>query len=213
MSVFNCFVFLSAQDIAAYTPIFGRILHDYCLGTMTTDLVKRRGRGRLPKSKPTHHQETQSIKSYQFINTAHPDDTTSSDSIKMIRSHAAKQSQNSRRHTKNGSLPTSQTSITHDSQNSGAEDEDVTPDLKVVNGARYVKLVPKRQRLKAPDRPELEQHGHLTSPVQLIGGARKDGYMRFARPLSEDEQYLFDFCEFVLCTCIACCLSANIINF
>lgn len=46
-----------------------------------------------------------------------------------------------------------------------------------------------------PGRDEKYLHRRQApSPVQLIGGAPRDSYHVFARPLSRDEQYLFDFC-------------------
>jgi hypothetical protein len=170
----------------------------YPFENMTTDLVKRRGRGGSRKSKITTDQKRPSPKPFQFINTSHPDDTTSRDSIKLIRSHAARQSRTFRRDTQKQyyNQPSSlQSSIERDEADNDTETDGVVSELQRGNGTRYVKLAPKRLPPILPEALENEHRGRSTSPVQLIGGARKDAYTRFARPLSEDEQYLFDFCR------------------
>ncbi|KAF4342634.1 NADPH-dependent aldehyde reductase [Fusarium beomiforme] len=71
-----------------------------------------------------------------------------------------------------------------------AEDDEAETESTLVihsgNNTQYRKIMPKRREHKRPAK-------HQTSPIQLIGGARSDAYTGFARPLSDDEQYLFDF--------------------
>ncbi|CAM1503531.1 Fc.00g011220.m01.CDS01 [Cosmosporella sp. VM-42] len=57
----------------------------------------------------------------------------------------------------------------------------------------YRKLAPMRHASPLFTRTTSRPRSRSPSPIQLIGGARQDAYQGFARLLSEDEQYLFDF--------------------
>ncbi|RGP78669.1 hypothetical protein FLONG3_3206 [Fusarium longipes] len=66
-------------------------------------------------------------------------------------------------------------------------------ELQQVNGRRYMRLAPKQEQQTPLEAMDDTRHVQSAGPVQLIGGAQKDGHTGFARPLSEDEQFLFDF--------------------
>lgn len=145
-------------------------------------LVKRRGRGRLPKSQPITEQPKFQPGTLQFINSAHPDEITNANSIRLIRSHAAKLSRALQKKKQQDEAPL---------EGDNPENVQAKTELRsVVHPAinkQYRKIIPKTK--------VHEQTGnHPPSPIQLIGGARSAAYTGFARPLSDDEHYLFDFC-------------------
>ncbi|KAH7129560.1 hypothetical protein B0J13DRAFT_453363 [Dactylonectria estremocensis] len=146
--------------------------------TETVDFIVKQknlqGRGRQPRVGVTNVRPQQSEPSVvQFINTTHPDDTTSSKSLSLIRSHVAKHSWAFQRERKQNHH--------HRSGHSSS-----------VAKTRLRLLAPKptapTQR-RTPGSTDV----YALSPIQLIGGARKDAYQGFARALSDDEQNLFDF--------------------
>ncbi|KAF4968336.1 hypothetical protein FSARC_4282 [Fusarium sarcochroum] len=172
------------------------------LVTQTT-LIKRRGRGRLP-TKQAHDKAKKQSGTIQFINTIHPDDTTNANSLKLIRSHAAKQSRPCRKPQNECAKSLSmgqlipynvegQHGLIRQPEDDGT-DEELNPEMCLANKSGYRKLAPKRQVsfLHVTTAPR-QNSRRSSSPVQLIGVARKDAYTGFARPLSDDEQYLFDF--------------------
>ncbi|KAF5564471.1 secretory lipase [Fusarium napiforme] len=111
----------------------------------------------------------------QFINSAHPDEITNSKSIRLIRSHAAKLSRALQKDKKQ-----------HEALEEYDPESSAEAELRSLgqpeSDTRYRKIMPKA---KVGNRPP--------SPLQLIGGARSVAYTGFARPLSDDEHYLFDF--------------------
>ncbi|KAF4497365.1 secretory lipase [Fusarium agapanthi] len=117
----------------------------------------------------------------QFINSAHPDEITNAKSIRLIRSHAAKLSRALQKEKKRD-----QDSLEgYDPENFQAETE-LRSLVDPASNTRYRKIVPKAKiHEQTASRPP--------SPTQLIGSARSDAYTGFARPLSDDEHYLFDF--------------------
>ncbi|KAF5685808.1 fungal specific transcription factor factor domain-containing protein [Fusarium circinatum] len=145
-----------------------------------TTLVRRRGRGRLPKNRSVEEQTKFQPGTLQFINSAHPDEITNAKSIKLIRSHAAKLSRALQKEKKQD-----EDSLEGDDpENFQAETERSL--VHLASNTRYRKIVPKAKvHEQTANRP--------SSPIQLIGGARSDAYTGFARPLSDDEHYLFDF--------------------
>lgn len=151
-----------------------------------TTLVRRRGRGRLPKVRPVEEPTKFQPGTLQFINSAHPDEITNARSIRLIRSHAAKLSRALQKENKQDEAPLE-----------GSDPENFQAETKLrslvhpESDARYRKIRPKAKvHRQAENRPP--------SPLQLIGGARSDAYTGFARPLSDDEHYLFDFCTSTL---------------
>lgn len=143
----------------------------------------------------------------QFINTVHPDDTTSAHSLSLIRSHVAKHSRALQRQQKQArSLPKGRSTRqkTRSRQQEVEEEEE---------GSAYETTLQRPSNRRAAAKTELRTLApkskqraltlvpktagppstKVSSPLQLIGGARKDAYQGFARPLSEDEDYLFDF--------------------
>ncbi|KAF5619455.1 NADPH-dependent aldehyde reductase [Fusarium sp. NRRL 52700] len=117
----------------------------------------------------------------QFINSAHPDEITNAESIRLIRSHAAKLSRalQKEKNQDEDSLEG------YDPENLQAETESKSL-VHLASNTRYRKIMPKaKTHGQTENRPP--------SPIQLIGGARGDAYTGFARPLSDDEHYLFDF--------------------
>ncbi|KAF5549592.1 aldehyde reductase 2 [Fusarium mexicanum] len=117
----------------------------------------------------------------QLINSAHPDEITNAKSIKLIRSHAAKLSRALQKEKKQD-----EDSLEgYDPENFQAEAE-LGSLVHLASNTRYRKIIPKTKvHGQTANRPP--------SPIQLIGGARSDAYTGFARPLSDDEHYLFDF--------------------
>ncbi|KAF5674973.1 NADPH-dependent aldehyde reductase [Fusarium heterosporum] len=177
------------------------IHRDKCAMNKPVILVKRRGRGRLPKAPAGSNKAPTS--GLQFINTAHPDESTSVNSIKLIRSHAAKQSRSSVKKKQKGYTPSTQRlrpsgPVDGHSDNECepaniVREEKLTKEMSLANRAGYRKLIPK-QACQSPTRKQI---GYCTSrspsPVQLIGGAWKDAHTGFARRISDDEQFLLDF--------------------
>ncbi|KAF5570631.1 NADPH-dependent aldehyde reductase [Fusarium phyllophilum] len=120
-------------------------------------------------------------KTLQFINSAHPDEITNAKSIRLIRSHAAKLSRALQKDKKQD-----EDSLEgYDPESFQAETE-LRSLVHPANNTRYRKIMPKTKGHK-------QTENRLPSPIQLIGGARSDAYTGFARPLSDDEHYLFDF--------------------
>ncbi|KAF5677674.1 NADPH-dependent aldehyde reductase [Fusarium denticulatum] len=116
---------------------------------------------------------------WQFINSAHPDEITNAKSIRLIRSHAAKLSRALQKDKKQDEA------LEEYDPESSAEAE-LRWLVHQEGDTRYRKIMPKAKvHGKTGNRPP--------SPIQLIGGARSDAYTGFARPLSDDEHYLFDF--------------------
>ncbi|KAF5246719.1 hypothetical protein FANTH_6789 [Fusarium anthophilum] len=146
-----------------------------------TTLVRRRGRGRLPKNPSVEEQPKFQPGTLQFINSAHPDEITNAKSIKLIRSHAAKLSRALQKEKKQD-----EDSLEgYNPENFQAETERSL--VHLASNTRYRKIIPKAKVYEqTANRPP-------PSPIQLIGGARSDAYTGFARPLSDDEHYLFDF--------------------
>ncbi|CVK90381.1 uncharacterized protein FMAN_08782 [Fusarium mangiferae] len=143
-----------------------------------TTLVRRRGRGRLPKSRPVEEPTKFQPGTLQFINSAHPDEITNAKSIRLIRSHAAKLSRALQKEKKQDEAPL-------EGENPQAETE-LRSLVHPASDTRYRKIMPKAKvHRQIENRPP--------SPLQLLGGARSDAYTGFARPLSHDEHYLFDF--------------------
>ncbi|KAF5651737.1 NADPH-dependent aldehyde reductase [Fusarium sp. NRRL 25303] len=143
--------------------------------------VRRRGRGRLPKVRPVEEPTKFQPGTLQFINSAHPDEITNATSIRLIRSHAAKLSRALQKEKKQDEAPLEG----YDPENCQAEAE-LRSLVHPASDTRSRKIMPKAKvHGQAENRPP--------SPLQLIGGARSDAYTGFARPLSDDEHYLFDF--------------------
>ncbi|KAF5000803.1 hypothetical protein FGRMN_1410 [Fusarium graminum] len=161
----------------------------------------RRGRGRLPKA-PAENEKAP-ISGLQFINTAHPDETTSVDSIKLIRSHAARQSRPRVKTRQKGYVLTTQglqqgTPVDDHSDDecdppNMTKEDAVIREMRLANIAGYRKLMPKRPNQPSTTKQIEHRTSRSPSPVQLIGGAPKDAHTGFARMLSDDEQYLLDF--------------------
>ncbi|KAF5724162.1 fungal specific transcription factor factor domain-containing protein [Fusarium mundagurra] len=144
-------------------------------------LVKRRGRGRLPKSRPAEEPTKFQPGTLQFINSSHPEEITNAKSIRLIRSHAAKLSRALQKEKKQDEAPLEG----YDPESFQAEAE-LKSLVHPESNTRYRKIMPKAKvHGQTGNRPP--------SPLQLIGGARSDAYTGFARPLSDDEHYLFDF--------------------
>ncbi|KAF5583192.1 hypothetical protein FPANT_8224 [Fusarium pseudoanthophilum] len=145
-----------------------------------TTLVRRRGRGRLPKSRSVEEPTKFQPGTLQFINSAHPDEITNAKSIRLIRSHAAKLSRALQKDKKQDEA------LEEYGFESSAEAE-LGSLIHQESDTRYRKIMPKAKSHKPT--------GNLPppSPVQLVGGARSVAYTGFARPLSDDEHYLFDF--------------------
>ncbi|PNP75256.1 hypothetical protein FNYG_11399 [Fusarium nygamai] len=145
-----------------------------------TTLVRRRGRGRLPKSRSVEEPTKFQPGTLQFINSAHPDEITNAKSIRLIRSHAAKLSRALQKDKKQHEALEE-----YDPESFPAEAE-LRSLAHPESDTRYRKIMPKAKvHGQTGNRPP--------SPIQLIGGARSDAYTGFARPLSDDEHYLFDF--------------------
>lgn len=88
-------------------------------------------------------------------------------------------------------------------QHHGEEEEDEDthdilspwhPQKRFVKKAGGRALAPKPKESALLTRPTDWRNTDYLSPIQLIGGNRRDCYQGFARPLSDEEQYLFDFC-------------------
>ncbi|EXL95617.1 hypothetical protein NOF04DRAFT_10631 [Fusarium oxysporum II5] len=144
-------------------------------------LVKRRGRGRLPKSQTITEQPKFQPGTLQFINSAHPDEITNANSIRLIRSHAAKLSRALQKKKQQDEAP-----LAGDNPENVQAKTELRSVVHPASNKQYRKIMPKTK--------VHEQTGnHPPSPIQLIGGARSAAYTGFARPLSDDEHYLFDF--------------------
>ncbi|KAF5612862.1 secretory lipase [Fusarium subglutinans] len=117
----------------------------------------------------------------QFINSAHPDEITNAKSIKLIRSHAAKLSRALQKEKKQD-----KDSLEGDDPENFQAETELRSLVDLASNTRYRKIIPKAKvHEQTANRPP--------SPIQLIGGACSDAYTGFARQLSDDEHYLFDF--------------------
>jgi hypothetical protein len=171
-----------------------------------TVVLQKRGRGRRPKGHVQSRQEGSHTGGVQFINTIPGNGLGSTSNIRLIRSHAAKHSRALQRKTKQRQRSTPKIAFEEDKisdevrNEQEVEDEYVslngnqeeTPQFAIGLSARHRRLVPKPQTTALQRRTR----SRSPSPIQLVGGARKDAYQTFARSMSEDEHYLFDFCEF-----------------
>ncbi|KAJ3545234.1 hypothetical protein NM208_g2615 [Fusarium decemcellulare] len=169
-------------------------------------MAKKRGRGRRPKAQPANNKQRQPQSGMlQFINTIQPDDATSNESLSLIRAHVArhsravqrekKQPQCAKRVSFSNRLPIRglvELNDENEEEECDSHENDGTrssraPRIRPGTKSAYRKLAPKR-------RTSIDlARSRSSSPIQLIGGAQKHAYQGFARSLSEDEQYLFDF--------------------
>ncbi|KAF5572271.1 NADPH-dependent aldehyde reductase [Fusarium pseudocircinatum] len=150
---------------------------DYLIKAKRLD--NKRGRGRLPKSRSVEEPTKFQPGTLQFINSAHPDEITNAKSIRLIRSHAAKLSRALQKDKKKDEA------LEEYDPESSAEAK-LRSLVHPESDTRYRKIMPKAKVHELTgNRPP--------SPLQLIGGARSVAYTGFARPLSDDEHYLFDF--------------------
>lgn len=160
-----------------------------------------------------------SVIKLQFINTAHPSESTSAKRISQIRSHVAKDSHARRRQRKascktgkaccSSSASASATSaVAADSPARSESPDDSTSTKKAV-------ALPVRARLPqssfldekegalfrgfrriAPKTGALDRNAEVPCPRQMIGDARRDVWNgAFAWDLTDDEYATFNFCK------------------
>ncbi|KAI8408165.1 hypothetical protein FOFC_11099, partial [Fusarium oxysporum] len=109
------------------------------------------------------------------------DEITNANSIRLIRSHAAKLSRALQKKIQQDEAP-----LEGDNPENVQAKTELRSVVHPASNKQYRKIIPKTK--------VHEQTGnHPPSPIQLIGGARSAAYTGFARPLSDDEHYLFDF--------------------
>ncbi|EEU36144.1 uncharacterized protein NECHADRAFT_87264 [Fusarium vanettenii 77-13-4] len=171
-----------------------------------TVVLQKRGRGRRPKGAKGHvlsRQERSHTGMIQFINATLHNGLGDTSNIKLIRSHAAKHSRALRRETKQQQHSAPTTTSVEDTASERIPDEEEAEEpyvslnenhkrmsqLGIGSRARHRRLAPKPQTTALQRRTR----SRSPSPIQLVGGARKDAFQTFARSMSEDEQYLFDF--------------------
>lgn len=168
-----------------------------------TVVLQKRGRGRRPKAAKGHvlsRQERPHTGGVQFINTIPCNGLGSTNNIRLIRSHAAKHSRALQRETKQRQRSTPKIALEEDTlsdkiQNDREVEEDnheEASQFAISLGSRHRRLAPKPHTMVLQRRAR----SLSPSPIQPVGGAHKDAYQTFARSMSEDEHYLFDFCEF-----------------
>lgn len=164
-----------------------------------TVVLQKRGRGRRPKGHVPSRQEQSHTGRVQFINTIPGNGLGSTSNIRLIRSHAAKHSRALQRETTQRQRSTPKIAFQEDIisgevRNDQAVEEDNHEEMSqfaISLASRHRRLVPRPQTTTLQRRTR----SRSPSPIQLVGGARKDAYQTFARSMSEDEHYLFDFCE------------------
>lgn len=162
-----------------------------------------------------------SVIKLQFINTAHPSESTSAKRISQIRSHVAKDSHARRRQRKAGkaccsssasaSASTTAATTSAVAADSPARTESPDSDSTSTNAV----ALPVRARLPqssfldekegvlvrgfrriAPKTGALDQNAEMPCPRNLIGDTRKDVWNgAFAWELTDDEYATFNFCE------------------
>lgn len=168
-----------------------------------TLVLQKRGRGRRPKGHSSKRERTQTGM-VQFINTIPGEVLGSTGNIRLIRSHAARQSRALQWEAKQRQRWTTTTAPNEDTTSGVVDEEEEAEDeisptvideqlsqLAIGVQPRYRRLAPKPQTTTSR-----RTTSRSPSPIQLVGGARKDAYHTFARSMSEDEYYLFDFCKF-----------------
>ncbi|UPL00063.1 hypothetical protein LCI18_010997 [Fusarium solani-melongenae] len=159
-------------------------------------VLQKRGRGRRPKGHVQNGQEQSHTGRLQFINTIPGSGLGSTSNIRLIRSHAAKHSRALHRETRQRQRATPKIAFKEDTileeiRNEQEVEEDNHEEVSqsaIGLGVRHRRLAPKPQTTALKG-----TRSRSPSPIQLIGGARKDAYQTFARSMSEDEHYLFDF--------------------
>ncbi|KAI8650441.1 hypothetical protein NCS57_01377900 [Fusarium keratoplasticum] len=162
-----------------------------------TVVLQKRGRGRRPKGHVPSRQEQSHTGRVQFINTIPGNGLGSTSNIRLIRSHAAKHSRALQRETTQRQRSTPKIAFQEDIisgevRNDQAVEEDNHEEMSqfaISLASRHRRLVPRPQTTTLQRRTR----SRSPSPIQLVGGARKDAYQTFARSMSEDEHYLFDF--------------------
>ncbi|KAH8675235.1 hypothetical protein BGZ61DRAFT_497132 [Ilyonectria robusta] len=184
------------------------------LETQQTTVVGKKQRGRQSSRRSTNKQHRPQPGKIQFINTIHPDESTSKHSLTIIRSHVARHSRALQRERKqhhnqqsrslpkiySASQPICSRAQIRQHHEEEEEDEDTHDILTPWNAhKRFVMktgdraLAPKPKELGLLPRSTSWRNTDDSNPIQMIGGSRKDCYQGFARPLSDEEDYLFDF--------------------
>lgn len=164
-----------------------------------TVVLRKRGRGRRPKGHVPNRQGDSRTHRVQFINTIPGNGLGNTSNIKLIRSHAAKHSRALQRESKQRQRATPKVAFEEDTVSDEVRNEQEVEEgnhkevsqFTIGLGARHRRLAPRPQTAL-----QRRTRSRSPSPIQLVGGARKDAYQTFARSMSEDEHYLLDFCEF-----------------
>ncbi|KAI8711519.1 hypothetical protein NCS52_01415700 [Fusarium sp. LHS14.1] len=164
-----------------------------------TVVLQKRGRGRRPKGHVQSRQERPHTDMVQFINTIPGHGLDSTSNITLIRSHAAKHSRALQRETKQRQRSTAKIGLEEDTVSDEIQNEREVEEHNHKQTSQFAISLRSRHRRLAPKPQTIglrRSRSRSPSPIQLVGGARTDAYQTFARSMSEDEQYLFDFCKF-----------------
>lgn len=196
--------------------------------TITRPPIPRSARSSTSSSSTVHSspaattgiKPSSSVIKLQFINTAHPSESTSAKRISQIRSHVAKDSHARRRQRKascktggKACCPSSASATATSAVAADSPARSESPDYST--STKKAVALPVRARLPqssfldekegalsrgfrriAPKTGALDRNAEVPCPRQMIGDARRDVWNgAFAWDLTDDEYATFNFCK------------------